>query len=65
MGQIRVLIADDHEVVRLGLKALFQQHPNLHVVAEANSGDEAIKQAIIHRPDVVRDGYSDAWHDRH
>jgi len=53
MSQIRVLIVDDHEVVRMGIKALLQQHPNLHVVAEAGSGDEAIKQAVIHRPDVV------------
>src|SRR5687767_8077008 len=53
MSKIRVLLADDHEVVRLGVKALLQQHPNLHVVAEASSGDEAVKQALTHHPDVV------------
>jgi two-component system, NarL family, response regulator DevR len=53
MSQIRVLLADDHEVVRLGLKALLQQHPSLHVVAEASSGEEAVEQALAHRPDVV------------
>jgi two-component system, NarL family, response regulator DevR len=53
MGKIRVLLADDHEVVRLGVKALLEQHPSLHVVAEASSGEEAVKQALIHRPDVV------------
>jgi two-component system, NarL family, response regulator DevR len=53
MDQTRVLIVDDHEVVRMGIKALLQQHPNLHVVAEAGSGEEAIKQALIHRPNVV------------
>src|SRR5262247_3401182 len=53
MSQIRVLLADDHEVVRLGVKALLQQHPSLHVVAEAATGEEAVKQAIQHRPDIV------------
>jgi len=53
MSQIRVLIADDHEVVRMGIKALLQQHPTVRVVGEASSGEEAIEQAFIHRPDVV------------
>ena len=53
MSQIRVLLADDHEVVRLGLKALLQQHPSLHVVAEASSGQAAVEQALTHRPDIV------------
>jgi two-component system, NarL family, response regulator DevR len=53
MSQIRVLLADDHEVVRLGVKALLQQHPSLHVVAEASTGEEAVRQAIQHRPDIV------------
>ena len=53
MDQTRVLIVDDHEVVRMGINALLQQHPNLHIVAEANSGEEAVKQALLHRPDVV------------
>ncbi|MHB8629485.1 MAG: response regulator transcription factor [Aggregatilineales bacterium] len=53
MSPIRVLIVDDHEVVRMGIKALIQQHPPLQVVAEAGSGEEAITQALAHRPDVV------------
>lgn len=53
MNYIRVLLADDHEVVRVGVKVLLQQHPTLHVVAEAGTGEEAVKQAIDHRPDVV------------
>jgi two-component system response regulator DevR len=53
MSQIRVLVVDDHEVVRWGIKALLQQHPHLHVVGEASTGEEAIKQAIAYRPDVV------------
>ncbi|MCC7451887.1 MAG: response regulator transcription factor [Anaerolineae bacterium] len=53
MAQIRVLIADDHEVVRMGVKALLQQHQDLRVVAEASTGEEAVQQAMTHRPDVV------------
>ncbi len=53
MGQIRVLIADDHEVVRMGIKVLLQQHQSLRVVGEASTGEEAVQQALIHRPDVV------------
>jgi two-component system response regulator DevR len=53
MSQISVLIVDDHEVVRLGIKALIQQHPNMRVVAEAGSGEQAVEQAVLHRPDVV------------
>jgi DNA-binding NarL/FixJ family response regulator len=53
MGSIRVLLADDHEVTRMSIKALLEQHPRLQVVAEVGSGEEAIAQALAHRPDVV------------
>jgi DNA-binding NarL/FixJ family response regulator len=50
---IRVIIADDHEVVRMGIRVLLQQRQSLRVVAEANTGEEAVEQTAIHRPDVV------------
>ena len=53
MKQIRIVIADDHEVVRMGIKALIHQHEDLYVVGEAANGDDAIKQALLYRPDVV------------
>ena len=53
MEQIRIVIADDHEVVRMGIKALLHQHPELRVVGEAATGNEAVEQAVIHQPDVV------------
>lgn len=53
MSMIRILVVDDHEVVRLGIKALIQQHPTMQVVAEASSGEEAIRQALAQHPDVV------------
>jgi len=53
MEQIRILIADDHEVVRMGIKALLHQHPQLRVVGEASTGNEAVEQALALQPDVV------------
>jgi DNA-binding NarL/FixJ family response regulator len=53
MMQIRILLVDDHEVVRLGLKSLIDRHPDFSVVAEAATEEEAIEQAVEHKPDVV------------
>ena len=50
---IRILIADDHEVVRIGLAALLDRQPGFTVVGEAASGDEAVRLARRDRPDVV------------
>jgi DNA-binding NarL/FixJ family response regulator len=51
--QVRVLLADDHVTVRYGLKLLIEAQPDMTVVAEANDGDEAIRQALALKPDVV------------
>src|SRR3954463_13849685 len=50
---IRVVLADDHAMVREGLKALVTLQPDMHVVGEANSGDEACRAAVDHAPDVL------------
>lgn len=50
---IRLLIADDHPVVRAGLAGLLSDEPGLEVVAEASDGDEAVRLAAATRPDVV------------
>jgi PAS domain S-box-containing protein len=50
---LRILIADDHAVVRAGLRELFNQRPPLLVVGEAASGFEAISQAIALQPDLI------------
>jgi len=50
---IRILIADDHEVVRIGLAALLDAQDGFQVVGQAGSGAEAIRLARQHRPDVV------------
>lgn len=53
MNRIRVLIADDHAVVRIGLTALFEAERDMTVVGQAKNGNEAIAQALTTRPDVV------------
>jgi len=50
---IRVLIADDHEIVRHGLRTLLELDPELEVVGEAEDGAEAVQSAARLRPDVV------------
>ncbi len=50
---IRILIADDHEVVRIGLSALLDRQPGFRVIGQADSGREAIRLARALRPDVV------------
>jgi two-component system response regulator NreC len=50
---IRVLLTDDHMVVRIGLRALIDSEPDLTVVGEAGNGLEAIEQAHALRPDVI------------
>jgi DNA-binding NarL/FixJ family response regulator len=54
----RILIADDHETVRSGLRALLEGRPGWEVVAEAHDGNEAVAKAIEKRPDVAIIDYS-------
>jgi two-component system, NarL family, response regulator DevR len=51
--RVRVMLVDDHEVVRSGIKALLQAHQDLLVVAEAGSVTAAISEAARARPDVI------------
>lgn len=50
---MRILIVDDHEVVRLGLRALLERHPDFTVVDEASTAREALQKVALHQPDVV------------
>lgn len=50
---IRILIADDHAILRAGIRALLQLHPDFEVVGEAADGFEAVMQAQALRPDVI------------
>jgi two-component system response regulator DevR len=50
---LRIIIVDDHEVVRLGLRALLEKQPGFTVVDEAGNAKEAVQKALQHRPEVV------------
>lgn len=53
MAKLTLLLVDDHAVVRSGFKVLLQTWDDVDVVAEANSGEEALPLYTLHRPDVV------------
>ncbi len=53
MTKQRILLVDDHEVVRLGLRALLERHTQFEVVAEAGTARDAIEQVEQYSPDVV------------
>ncbi len=53
MNKIRLLLADDHAVLRAGLKTLLNAQPDMEVVAEAANGEEAVSRSLEVAPDVV------------
>ena len=53
MTPIRILIADDHSIVRIGLTSLLSTEPDLKVVGSARNGSEAITEALRLSPDVI------------
>ena len=52
-NKIRVLIADDHAMVRMGLASLLGTEPDIEVVGEADNGKTAIQKSIVLKPDVI------------
>lgn len=50
---IKVLLVDDHEMVRMGLAAYLSTEPNIEVVGEASNGEEGVRQAEQFKPDVI------------
>jgi DNA-binding NarL/FixJ family response regulator len=50
---IRVVVADDHPVVRDGLRALLTTLSTMELVAEATTGREAVRAAVVDKPDVL------------
>ena len=53
MNRLRILVADDHEIVRRGLISLIKAHADWEVCAEANNGREAIEKAVQTKPDIA------------
>ena len=50
---IKVVIADDQELVRTGFRKILESEPDIEVVAEASDGSQAVDEALLRRPDVV------------
>jgi DNA-binding NarL/FixJ family response regulator len=50
---VRVLLADDHALMRQGLRHILESHADFDIVAEASSGIEAVEAARLHKPDVA------------
>ncbi len=50
---IRIVLADDHTIIREGLAALLSHHPKMEVVAEASNGRDAVKYALTLHPNIV------------
>lgn len=53
MTKQRILLVDDHEVVRLGLRSLLERHPQFEIIAEASNAREALEMVANYHPDVV------------
>ncbi len=53
MKKIRVMIADDHVIVREGLRVLLESQPDIEVVGEATNGEDAVKKAREAKPDII------------
>ena len=53
MAKIRILLADDHAIVREGTRRVLEDEDDMEVVAEAGDGEEAVKQATRLKPDVA------------
>ena len=51
--RIKILLADDHAIVRMGLRAVFELEPDLQVVAEASTAEETVAAFLKFRPDVT------------
>jgi DNA-binding NarL/FixJ family response regulator len=52
-GSIKIVVADDHALIRQGLRALLGTEPAFKVVSEAADGSEALRQTVEYRPDVL------------
>lgn len=53
MGKLRILLGDDHTILRQGLRKILEEHPDWQVVAEASNGREAVLQTVSLQPDVA------------
>ncbi|MGH9501806.1 MAG: response regulator [Terriglobales bacterium] len=52
-ARVRILVADDHEVMRLGIRNLLEVRPGWSICAEANNGQEAVEKTLQFHPDII------------
>jgi len=50
---VKILLVDDHELIRQGIRALLERHPGFEIIGEAGDGRSAVQQAIELKPDVI------------
>ncbi len=53
MGKLRILVGDDHTLVRQGFRKILEERPEWEVVAEASDGRDAVRQAMSAQPDIA------------
>jgi DNA-binding NarL/FixJ family response regulator len=53
LPDINLVIADDHELFRDGLRLMLEKYPELHIVGEAQNGRELVELAALHKPDII------------
>lgn len=53
MPNVRLLLADDHRIVREGLRMILESSPRFEIVDEASNGDELVQKALLARPDLI------------
>jgi DNA-binding NarL/FixJ family response regulator len=53
MGELRILLVDDHEIVREGVRLLIEAQSDMSVVGEADNGEDAVKKTVELKPDLV------------
>jgi NarL family two-component system response regulator LiaR len=53
MDKIRLMLVDDHAIVRQGLRMMLEAHPQMVIVAEAATADEALERCTTHTPDII------------
>ena len=51
--QIKILLVEDQKLMRIGIKSLFYDYPEMDVIAEASNGKEAIEKSKLNKPDIV------------
>lgn len=52
-GPVKILIVEDHKLMRVGLKSLFEEFPEINIIGEAQSGKDALEMIRMSKPDVV------------